>query len=214
MPLPRFQRLAEDKRHQLLAIATKEFAAKGFEAASLNEILATAGLGKSSYYYYFEDKEDLYVTCIMEAFARTFHEVPPLDPEALTARTFWQAFEGYFRALTTKSASHPEEMALYRDIPALRARLMPRFLALAQKMTAPAVAFIRKGQSLGCVRTDLEAERLFAVGSAADAALDEKLLASPDITPAQLVAHGELVLDSWRRLLVPARAPARRKASR
>jgi AcrR family transcriptional regulator len=215
MPLPRFQRLAEDKRHQLLAIATKEFAQKGFDAASLNEILAASGLGKSSYYYYFEDKEDLYVTCLMEAFLRTLHEVPAIDPASLTARTFWPTFEEYFRALIRASTSRPEELALYRDIPALRARLMPRFQAFAKQMIDPALEFIRRGQALGCVRTDLDAEQLYAVGTAADSALDEVLLSrQKDITPAQLVAHGELVIDGWRRLLVPAAAPPRRKASR
>lgn len=51
MPLPRYERLAEDKKRRLLEAAIAEFVAKGYEGASLNDILSAAELGKSSYYY-------------------------------------------------------------------------------------------------------------------------------------------------------------------
>jgi hypothetical protein len=144
-----------------------------------------------------------------------FHEVPPIDIATLTAKNFWPSFEDYFRALITRSASRPDEIALYRDIPALRTRLMPRFQAIAQQMVQPAVQFIRRGQELGCVRTDLDAEQLHAVGTAADNALDEIFMSRlKEMNHAQLLTHGELVLDSWRRLLVPGVPKTQRKASR
>ncbi len=77
----------------MLGVAAAEFAARGYEGASLNEILTKCGLGKSSYYYDFADKEDLYVTCIEDAFTRLLNKLPPLDVQSLTPKTFWPAIE-------------------------------------------------------------------------------------------------------------------------
>src|SRR5215468_7186462 len=89
MPFSRFAKMPSEKRERLLTIAAQEFAAHGFEAASLNRILEAAQIGKSSAYYYFEDKADLFCTTIEYCVERL-----QLAPEAdaittLTADTFW-----------------------------------------------------------------------------------------------------------------------------
>ena len=62
MPRPRFEKLSPEKREQILETSAKEFAANGYEGASLNQILAKAGISKGAAYYYFDNKADLYVT--------------------------------------------------------------------------------------------------------------------------------------------------------
>jgi AcrR family transcriptional regulator len=214
VPLPRFQRLAAEKQSQLLEVAAKEFAERGFEAASLNEILARAGFGKSSYYYYFEDKEDLYTTCVLDSFKRMVPDWASFSSEALDADNFWSVAEGWVDSLVSRSASHPVYMALVRDAPAMRKMLGPKTRALADQLSTPIVGAIRRGQQLGCVRTDLDPEQLWLVGMAADAALDEELLAGADpITEADLRRHARLVLDTWRRLLAPQAPPLTGKAA-
>lgn len=47
-------------KHELINAAIKEFSAKGYEKASLNNILKEAEISKGTFYYHFEDKEDLY----------------------------------------------------------------------------------------------------------------------------------------------------------
>src|SRR5215471_17449024 len=64
MPFSRFANMPAEKRERLLTVAAQEFAARGFEAASLNHILEEAQIGKSSAYYYFEDKADLFDTVV------------------------------------------------------------------------------------------------------------------------------------------------------
>ncbi len=48
------------KKEQLLEIAIKEFAEKGYENSSLNNILKETGISKGTFYYHFKNKEDLY----------------------------------------------------------------------------------------------------------------------------------------------------------
>ena len=64
MPFSRFTKMPHEKRERLFTVAAQEFAAHGFEAASLNRILEEAHIGKSSAYYYFEDKADLFRTVV------------------------------------------------------------------------------------------------------------------------------------------------------
>ncbi len=48
----------------LLDAALAEFTEKGYEQASINTILQTAGMSKGQFYYHFRNKEDLYLSLI------------------------------------------------------------------------------------------------------------------------------------------------------
>jgi AcrR family transcriptional regulator len=60
MPKQTFFNLPEKKRQTIVDVAIKEFAESGFEAASINRIVANSGISKGSFYQYFEDKLDLF----------------------------------------------------------------------------------------------------------------------------------------------------------
>lgn len=55
-----------DKRRQILDGAQAVFATRGFDAASMSDIAAAAGVSKSTLYVYFEDKEHLFVALIQQ----------------------------------------------------------------------------------------------------------------------------------------------------
>ncbi len=54
-----FLNLTVDEQTKIIDAALDEFADKDFEAASLNSIIAKAGISKGSMYHYFANKEDL-----------------------------------------------------------------------------------------------------------------------------------------------------------
>ncbi len=60
MPKDTFFNLPEDKRMRILDASIAEFAAHPYEVASISNIVRQAKIAKSSYYRYFEDKQDLY----------------------------------------------------------------------------------------------------------------------------------------------------------
>ena len=47
----------EKRKQELLKIAYQLFVEKGYENTSIDEIIATAGIAKGTYYYYFPSKE-------------------------------------------------------------------------------------------------------------------------------------------------------------
>jgi len=61
---PRAERRAE-RRQAILAAALKEFSARGFAAARLDDIADAAGIAKGTIYLYFRDKETLFQDLIL-----------------------------------------------------------------------------------------------------------------------------------------------------
>lgn len=59
-----FLNLIKEEQDRIIDAALDEFAEKDFEPASLNNIISRAGISKGSMYYYFTNKEDLYIYLI------------------------------------------------------------------------------------------------------------------------------------------------------
>ena len=57
-------------RHRLLTAATELFTQKGYSATTVREIVATAGVTKPTLYYYFRNKEGIYVELMQEGFSK------------------------------------------------------------------------------------------------------------------------------------------------
>src|SRR3954467_846977 len=68
MPRPRYERAAPELKTAILSAARKELARAGYEGASLNRILEEAGLSKGAFYYYFDDKDDLVATVLLDMY--------------------------------------------------------------------------------------------------------------------------------------------------
>ncbi|MGF1590651.1 MAG: TetR family transcriptional regulator C-terminal domain-containing protein [Pleurocapsa sp.] len=62
-----------NKRNELIQIGKEIVGRQGFKAASLNQILSSAGVPKGSFYYYFSSKED-FGLAIIDDFAREYRE--------------------------------------------------------------------------------------------------------------------------------------------
>jgi AcrR family transcriptional regulator len=60
---------AERTRAEILAVATREFADKGYAGARVDEIAAKTRTTKRMLYYYFNSKEGLYVAALERAYA-------------------------------------------------------------------------------------------------------------------------------------------------
>ena len=89
MPLPRFATLDPDRRAAILTAAAEEFARAGLEGASYNQIIARAGASKGAMYYYFDNKEDLFLTVVDDLAARAVAAIGGLAPFT-DAAGFWR----------------------------------------------------------------------------------------------------------------------------
>ncbi len=60
--------MSQDKKEQILSAASECFAKFGYKKTTLDDIGQEIGLNKASIYYYFESKEKIYTTIILNEF--------------------------------------------------------------------------------------------------------------------------------------------------
>ena len=202
MPTHRFLNLAAEARGQLLTIATKHFAARGFEGASLNEILSEAGISKGAYYYYFEDKDDLFATALEAAIDSVLGRLPLPKFSQLTAKNFWPTVERFVSKWAAEFDLSSELIQAAAQLTEAQRR-SPRYAAVFAKGQRLYRELISAGQAVGCVRSDLPMNVLLRLVEANDTVLDSIFMEThTTIKPAHLDGHVRLVFDTFKRLLI------------
>jgi AcrR family transcriptional regulator len=166
MPRPRFQRASLEKQEAILDAATQEFAAHGYEDASVNRILLAAGFSKGLFYYYFDDKVDLAIAVIERQAAIYLSSLSSLRvPE--TPDQFWREIVRLFEAHRSELRRSPIQAdALLRLATALprHPELLGRLDgSVVTEATAKIMAFWKHGQDIGAVRDDLPVSTLLAM---------------------------------------------------
>jgi len=210
MPFSRFAKMPSEKRERLLTIAAQEFAAHGFEAASFNRILEEAQIGKSSAYYYFEDKADLFCTVVSYCLDRLQLAPAREALTSLTAETFWPAIAD----IHDQPLLHAQQQPWLFGAVRAAERLTPESLqreplaqlarSLAQYMMAGMGETIKRGQELGLIRTDLPNELLMAWFRAIDGASDDWMLAHLDQLDQEAITHiARQTIATIRQALAP-----------
>ncbi len=206
MPLPRFQRLAPEKRERILEAAGWEFARSGFEGASLNRILERAEMSKGAAYYYFADKADLFATVLLHAWEHAVDVAP--HPEELTCENFWEELGRFYRDFTRATEDHPWMPGVAKAVWELgpRARSAEHLKLIFDDATALVGGVMRRGRELGAVRTDLPEELLMELCLAVDSAVDRWLGAHfEELDAAGRLQLAETVIELTQRLLEPPR---------
>jgi TetR/AcrR family transcriptional regulator, transcriptional repressor of aconitase len=163
MPRPRFQKLTPAKQSAILAVAADEFAAHGLQGASFNRIIESAGLSKGAMYYYFDDKEDLYLAVLKDALGQVMIQLGEF-PGADSPAAFWDSLRAmYFRVLDAYRSS-PQQVSLARGF--LRSLGSPRvkqtYVELEQSAAVWFAAILSQGQAVGAVRNDIADDLLLA----------------------------------------------------
>ncbi len=172
MPRPRFSRLPTEGRRCLLEAAGREFASHGYGGASLNRIIAAAGISKGALYYYFDDKADLFATVAELAWRELLPE-HPLDLDALSTETFWPTLGAAMAEMAKKGRAKPWLAGIGRLI------YQPPATVDAERLAAPfeearawLARLLERGRELKVVRADLPGDLLVAVVAAAAEAAD------------------------------------------
>lgn len=213
MARPRFGNLERERQERILAAAAFEFAAHGYAGASVNRILEEAELSKGVLYYYFEDKEDLFVTTLQRAVGRLFEESGMSQSgleeaerwvEGLPAAGFWEALLAMSReeAVVARSSEWWAVLARswsrLREEPAARVA-MERVVDMGRRM---ARALIRRGRELELVRQDVPEDLLVDCFMALDEVTDRWIVDRlGEVEGVELNALADLRMELIRDLL-------------
>ena len=126
----RQRRDADRTRSEILAVATEEFADKGYAGARVDEIAAKTRTTKRMIYYYFGGKEKLYIAVLERAYAgiRALEQqvdVDHLDPDEairqLAALTFdhHEAHPDFIRLVSIENIHRAQHIARSEILPGL-----------------------------------------------------------------------------------------------
>lgn len=158
-------KLAKDKRIKLFQISSGEFAAYGFKQASLNRIISEVKMSKSSFYHYFQNKEDLFRVTLENVLSPVLLVHHSIDLEAMAVETFWPtliAKVGEAMAIVTAS---PETVLAGKMF--YRCYDDPDGHEVAQEILGEfkdwTTKLIQRGQALELIRTDIPESLLISV---------------------------------------------------
>jgi AcrR family transcriptional regulator len=163
---PERQRDPERTRNEILEVATREFAERGYAGARVDEIAARMRTTKRMIYYYFGGKEQLFVAVLERAYAEIRRaeqevDVDQLDPLAALRRIAELTFDHH--------ESHPDFIRLVSIENIHRARHMAKSAAIANLGT-PAIdvlaRILERGRAEGVIRREIDAVDLHMMISA------------------------------------------------
>lgn len=94
MALQTFNNLKANRQEEILFECYKEFALKGYNSASLSDVIKRLGLAKGSFYRYFSSKKELYAYLIQDASKKRLSKLDRLinDPKVGFFRLIKQNF--------------------------------------------------------------------------------------------------------------------------
>lgn len=165
MPSPRFGRLPPERRAQILTVARAQLA-RGADAASYNQIIADAGISKTTAYLYFDGKDDLVAEVWRDLLERLGEVLGPWR-RAASAGDFWRQLASASDALRRHLGTHPDDLALVAQAPA-RADPSP--------LDGWFVDLVDNGVELAVIRDDLPRPLLVAATAAVFRAVDAYVL--------------------------------------
>ena len=200
----RFENLDAERQARLFDSAAQEFAAHGYDGASLNRILEKSGMGKSSFYYYFDDKADVFTTLIERSLAVLFREVGGFEPDELTAENYWKTFEElYGRAAAVVNQN--EWLVRFGGM-FYQLRANPKEGSVTGRLFQVArtwvTVIVTRGQALGVVRSDLPQSLLIDAAMALLESLDRWVVAHwTDLSPDEKARMPHEHIQLFRRLL-------------
>jgi len=95
--------IKDERREQILSAALKAFAARGFAATKISDIVARTGMSHGLVYHYFKSKEEIFYVLLKRAMetssasvlAVEAMDIPPIEKVRQTARYILGGMESY-----------------------------------------------------------------------------------------------------------------------
>ena len=157
-----FEKIDPDRRARILEVAKVEFAAKGYQAASMNRIVQLSDISMGSMYSYFASKEDLFLTVVDSGYLVLEEALAKAEAESVRDAAGridpYSLFERLLREARDYARSYPEFNQIYLDaatqgLSSLSGKLSRRLETITADLYRRALA---AGVEAGTVRRDVD----------------------------------------------------------
>ena len=161
----RKEREKEQRRAVIIAAAEKLFLSRGFDQVSMDEIAREAELSKGTLFFYFKNKETLYITLVYKGIS-LFHgmvsdainsggvePIEQLSAMGMAVIRFARQYPGYLAAIRFfKSGRFNLETSECREVPEIT-RYASSLMEMMERI-------VRDGMNRGTIRNDIEPHEL------------------------------------------------------
>jgi AcrR family transcriptional regulator len=106
-----FDKIGDEKREAILAVALRHFAEKGFNGTSINALASEAGISIGSLYSYFPSKDDLFLTIVARGHDLLESAISDIDASA----GFFDVYATLLTRARDYAISNPELNRVYLD---------------------------------------------------------------------------------------------------
>lgn len=193
-----------ERRRSLLTTAAREFATAGYEGASLNRIIRSCGMSKSSFYHYVQSKRELFDLVVADLGETMVRALAIPAPDELAGEDFWDRVDELLEQLVTAAQRESSFTDLGRmfylpGAPAGDDSALGKALSSLESWLEGALA---AGRACGAVRDDLPTSLQGQLTIAVLRALDEWTLRHQDeYSPEQARRIARTELQAIRRML-------------
>jgi len=202
-PFATFRHLPPDKQERVLTAALSEFADQGYHQASLNRMVAQAGIAKGSLYQYFPNKEGIFAYIFQYALKVVRRTLTTVKEDTLE-ENFFVRLEKSLLAGVRFLREHPRIFSLYlkiqfdRNLPFREAFLA----AVRGYATEYFASLVRRAQSRGELRPGVpKAATLFLLDAMFDRFLQAVAVPALDVTLGLHQATDEAIHQHIRELI-------------
>jgi len=140
-----------ERRAQLLARARDVFAKRGYHAAKIEHIVASAKVARGTFYLYFEDKRGVFAELVDRFLARLHLAILRIDPRDPSRTVAAQIRENIVRILTLFLQDRAMTKILLTDAPGLDADFDRKLQAVYEEVLNLLAESFAEGQALGIV---------------------------------------------------------------
>ena len=201
--LSTFRHLPPDKQERVLDAALAEFADQGYHQASLNRMVAQAGIAKGSLYQYFPNKEGMFAYIFRYGLKLVRRTLTTVKEETLE-ENFFVRLEKSLLAGVAFSREHPRIFSLYlkiqfdKNVP-----FRDEFLAAVRRHAAEYFAsLVRRAQAKGELRPGVPRDAaLFLLDAVFDRFLQAVAVPALDVTLDLHQASEEVIHKHIRELM-------------
>lgn len=149
------QKKSTQKRNQLLSAALDVFSVYGFSGASLDEIAQLANMHKSNIFYYYENKESLYVEVLTTVLQKWLAPLQTLEVELEPA----EALTHYLLEKLESSRDQPKASRLFAlEIIQGAPHILPILKGPLKKIFKRKTKVIQTWQEQGKLAKEIDAE--------------------------------------------------------
>jgi AcrR family transcriptional regulator len=140
-----------ERRAQLLARARDVFAKRGYHAAKIEDIVASAKVARGTFYLYFEDKRSVFAELVDRFLARLHLAIMRIDPHDASRTVEGQIRENIVRVLTLFLQDRAMTKILLTDAPGLDADFDRKLQAVYEEVLSLLAGSFAEGQALHIV---------------------------------------------------------------